>query len=426
MAARAQAGYLSLGFKTGQTALFMHPLSLDLYAHILAVLGLGGTVMLVEPWMHPTKIQSLVEKMKPEFFFSNWMGKLWGLRLPAVRKIKHWRIPYLPSEGLQTLLVPPEQPGILTFTSGSTGIPKGVVRNHGYLSEQVRVLSKACHLDQLRGNDLCIFANFVLLNLATNRGSIVISPKWKPSELEWVARLPESERPISLTCGPGFLERFLAGPKHTRLQSLHLGGALTDIALAERALALYPEAQCHQLYGSTEVEPVAVIDLKESCEKSRKLGYFHTLVLGQAIDEIQAQERGGSLWVHGPHVCPEYLENADENRLNKWRDNEGRIWHNMGDRITHQNGDWVYSGRAGGNSDDFWLEQKVYHLIGHSRAFLDRRDGRLRLVGEVAQDLFKTQITPIYPEITELIPAIIQRDARHRARIDRQKTLEKA
>lgn len=404
----------------------MHPLSLELYAHIIAILGLGGTLMLVEPWMHPTKIQALVEKMKPKFFFSNWMGKLWGMRLSAVRKIPHWKIPFLKTtDSLTTNEVNPNQPAILTFTSGSTGVPKGVVRNHGYLVDQVRVLKQACHLTSDMGNDLCVFANFVLLNLATGRGSIVLSPQWKMSELEWVARLPESERPVSLSTGPGFLEHFLRGPVHSHMKYIHVGGALMDVTLAEKCLATYPNGEHHQLYGSTEVEPVAMIDLAESCKKSRELGYFHTLVLGRPITEIQSQERGGSMWVHGPHVCPEYLENADENRLNKWRDESNRIWHNMGDRITTQNGDWVYSGRAGGDIQDFWLEQKLYHVAGHSRSFIHRSHGRIIWVGEINRATFR-RAKASHPELGGYQVAKIIRDARHRARIDRQMTLKKA
>ena len=42
-------------------------------------------------------------------------------------------------------------PGIITFTTGTTGTPKGVVRNQGYLVHQHRILSKVLEIEKHKG-----------------------------------------------------------------------------------------------------------------------------------------------------------------------------------------------------------------------------------------------------------------------------------
>jgi len=53
-------------------------------------------------------------------------------------------------------------------------------------------------------------------------------------------------------------------------KDLHLGGALISCDLLEKVQSHYNSSNVFQIYGSSEVEPVCLIDAKTSVEESRK------------------------------------------------------------------------------------------------------------------------------------------------------------
>ena len=84
------------------------------------------------------------------------------------------------------------------------------------------------------------------------------------------------------------------------------------------------------------------------------------------------------------------------------------------------------SGRAGQPADIFDLEQKVYSHLQSSAAFIhQKKDGALVLFGQKIR-LRQSEIMRAFPRINDCVEGRIVRDHRHRARIDRKKSLEKA
>jgi acyl-coenzyme A synthetase/AMP-(fatty) acid ligase len=428
-----QQTLLAHGTGPGATVLLVDGLGPRLYATVLAVLSLGASVMLVEPWMPVSKIELAIRMAKPVLYITNWLGRCWGLRIPSVRAIGTW----LSAASLDRAMAPaalhiepvePDSHAILTFTSGTTGTPKGVIRSHGNLIRQHEVLCDALRLNQFSGSDLCILANFVLANLASGRSTILVPPAWRTSHLRLLDALPAYLKPETLTCGPGFLLQLMRTAWVESLKSIHIGGALTDCWIYETGFARWPDAEWSSVYGSSEAEPVATCDARLAVAKSRAQGYFQTLYLGRPVPAIESDPRADGLWVTGPHVCPLYLGDIEANRLHKRRDPQGRVWHFMGDRIRiaePDDGGWWYAGRASQQPDDFALEQNIYSLLQSSKAFVHRRaNGEIVLVGENVSSLSQSDAQEL-AAIDSYVDAKIYRDARHRARIDRQKTLRK-
>ena len=56
------------GVRPGDKVIFMTGLSAELYAGIIATLGLGAGVLMIEPWMPNSLISKVVAREKPRFY----------------------------------------------------------------------------------------------------------------------------------------------------------------------------------------------------------------------------------------------------------------------------------------------------------------------------------------------------------------------
>jgi len=431
-AGRIQTALLAADIRPGDSVLLFVPPSPALFAAVIAILGLGASVLLIEPFMPIGKIEDAVAKTKPKVFLTGMIGQIWGLRVGAIRRIPRWvRIRRALEAGgrhFQIERTEPETPGVITFTTGTTGHPKGVVRTQRALIDQNRILAKALHADQHTGPDLCIFANLALANLAQGRTSILVPGKWRKRHLKQISQLPDLLRPETLASGPAFLERLLrANPKALgALKSIHVGGALTDIGLMDEVFTAAPSTPVLHVYGSSEAEPVATIDARAAVQLSKARGYHQMLALGAPVPEIASEIAPEGVWVTGDHVCRFYVGSEKENAANKKKDESGRVWHFMGDRIQTTPESWWYAGRSFQRPEDFELEQKLYSFLKSSRSFIHRDPRNERVL--IGEGLLKraADIRRTFPEVDLIREAKIYRDARHRARIDRAKSEAKS
>ena len=309
-------------------------LGFRLYAFIIAILAKGANIIFVEPWMRPQKIRFIIDSVKPKYFIKNLPGTLWSFLFPEVRSIPHklniCKFKNYPETELVITDVNKKAKAITTFTTGTTGTPKSVSRKQGYLMSQLTVINKYFKISEPAGMDLCIFPNFVLANLASGRGSILLTSKWKKGEFKQIAQLKAELRPTSLTCGPAFLLQLIESKfLFPSLNRFHIGGALTDLWILEKGFKKWPKANWIHTYGSSEAEPVALCDAKEAVLQSKKRGSFQTLYLGKPVEEIEYKNEKDGLWIKGIHVCPSH-------RTDKLKNNTGEkkeVWHYTGDRI---------------------------------------------------------------------------------------------
>ncbi len=418
--------------KKGETILFFEKPSANLYALIVASIANGSQVMFLEPWMKLEKINHIIQKVKPVAFVRGFIGQTWGLRSKNLRNIdiqfesKNFEnIEVNLDRELKICPMQEDDLAILTFTTGTSGKPKGVYRKHGFLIHQMRVLSKYLKYDLYPKLDLTVFSNVVLLNLTCGKGSLIVPSKWKISFFRALDKLPSRFDFDTLACGPKFLELLMKNSRAKSLKSFHLGGALADCDLYETAMKKWPQAHFEHIYGSTEAEPVSITPMRDVLDKCKGNNIYQALYLGRPVEEIAHMNRLDSLWVSGVHVSDEYIGDDKANELNKYKDKDQKIWHNMGDRVEQKSDGMWYQGRSFQSIAEFELEQAVYTFLQSSKSFIHKLDDGYVLVGENIKNHSK-EILDHFGEIKMIKEAKIYRDIRHRSRIDRKKSLKKA
>lgn len=402
---RASAGLRQRGIQPGDRAIVMIPMSIDLYVALLALLKIGAVAVFVDPWIGRRQIAAFAAFAEPRAYLGIPRSHLLRWLEPALRRVPlsvttGRRLAGLPARlTLAELEVAagngwihpaaPDDSALITFTSGSSGEPKGADRTHGFLLAQHRALAATFPVRNHENAeaDMPMFPIFALNNLALGVTSVV--PEMDFRRVERVDPAPVLAQMAAgevrtCTASPPFFDRLApairAAGGRVRLRRILTGGAPVSDSQLRAWQRDLPDTEIVVAYGSTEAEPVAHLAAGERLEavsgvRPRTPGFC----AGRPIDRIQARvirihpgpvelgEGGwadwevppgeiGELAVTGEHVCKSYYRNPKAVAENKISDLEGRVWHRMGD-TGYLDGD----GR-------FWLCGRVHSTI--------RRDGQ--------------------------------------------------
>lgn len=275
--ARAAAWWQAQGLERGQAVLVFVPMSADLYIALLALFRLSAVALFLDPSAGREHLERCCARWAPDALLAISKAHLLRLRSPALRKIrlkisvggwlpgtrrwpKAWQGPTRSSRDDAR----PEDAALVTFTSGSTGVPKATVRTHAFLLAQYRAL--APHLALQAGEvDLATLPVFVLANLAAGVTTVIPDVDLRrPGSVEAprVFAQVERHRVTRITASPAFFERLVKhGKANARtlpgLTRLHTGGAPVFPRLLHALQQLAPNAEVVAVYGSTEAEPIA-------------------------------------------------------------------------------------------------------------------------------------------------------------------------
>ncbi len=409
--AAATAWLQAQGVRRGQAALVFVPVSADLYLALLALFRLGAVALLLDPGAGPEHLEHCCNRWPPDLLLAVPRAHLLRLRSAALRRVplkvsvggwvpgaRRWPSGHR-SESVETGPdLRPEDPALVTFTSGTTGQPKAAVRSHGFLLAQHRVL--APHLALEPGEvDLATLPVFTLANLAS--GVTTVLPDFdlrRPGAVDGAAIAAAVERfaVTRITASPAFFERLTACVAATSrplptLRKLFTGGAPVFPRVLAALQAAAPHARVEAVYGSTEAEPIAHVEAAElatDAGDSRQAG--RGLLAGRPVSEIRLRilrdrwgeprpamdaaqlaaevvpvGEAGEIVVAGDHVLRGYLGGVGDEETKFSVD--GEIWHRTGDAgVLDKSGCLWLLGRCAARIDD--ARGRLYPLAAESVA----------------------------------------------------------
>ena len=342
----------------------------DLIVAMFGLLKLGAVPIAIDPGMGLKAYLGCVQHARPNALVAvraaHWLSLL---PLPAFDAIerrvavggRRWRgqLAQCTSTEVRPLAtVTADDPAAILFTSGSTGVPKGVAYTHGMFDAQIELVRSTYGIASGEV-DMPMLPVFALFNPAL--GMTTVTPLLDPSRPASADPAPIvaaliSEQVTNSFGSPAIWARIADHCERRRLSLPHLrrlliAGAPVPDGLLERLRRLAPRAELHTPYGATECLPVSTIEASERLASHREAARRgEGTCVGRAVAGVEfrvirevdgpigtlAETTGcapgevGEIIATGPSVTRAYDGLPEATALAKIADGD-RVWHRMGD-----------------------------------------------------------------------------------------------
>lgn len=369
-------GLTRIGITRGVRTVLMVTPGLDFFALTFALLKVGAVPVLVDPGMGVKNLGTCLAEAQPEAFIGIPKAHVARFALGWARKTVRIKVmvgPRLPGGGVTLATLEAESPdtpfapvepdaeemAAVLFTSGSTGVPKGVITPHRVFANQVRLL-QVCFGIEPGERDLATFPLFALFGPALGMASVVpIMDASKPAQADpnnLLQALNDYEC-TNMFASPALIDKLgrhceAKGLKMSSLRRAISAGAPASIPSLQRfAPCLTDGAQVFTPYGATESLPVAVLgsdailsDTRHGTEAGQGV-CVGPAVPSMEVSIIPISEHPIGAWsdvtplptgeigeivVKGPVVTPGYYRRDDATALAKIPDGD-TVRHRMGD-----------------------------------------------------------------------------------------------
>ncbi|MCB0519581.1 MAG: AMP-binding protein [Lewinellaceae bacterium] len=336
LAVRKTARYLTeKGIQRQDRVLVLVPLSIDLYRVTLALNYIGAAAIFVEDWITFQQIGACCEAAKPKAVVTHWKGLIYSWLKPALRRIplKINLAGYANKAPLEVApQLRPEDEAIVSFTSGTSAVPKMLVRDFQFLNHQFYTLRE---VKQSRSDEveLLTLPAFLFLNLAMGSTSVLADfNKLKPDHFEpqKIAQQIVKHKVNSICASPSFLLKLcnagLDAPIKSTIKNITTGGAPVFPGDAAQMTEHFPNAKITVIYGSSEAEPISVADGVALATSTVVDGLFAGQIHPETevrIMQIAEKQPVGEILVTGPNV----VLKGEQNKVVV----DGKKWHRTGD-----------------------------------------------------------------------------------------------
>ena len=371
-------GLEAYGIKKGTRTVLMVKPGLDFFSLVFALFKLEAILIFVDPGMGIKNLGKCLQEAEPEAFIGITAAHLARLVLGWSKKTIHKTV----LVGNNALLSPlftdlnkiknlgkeskrknndtkAEDIAAILFTSGSTGIPKGVVYTHANFTAQVGALKQLYNI-QPGEIDLATFPLFALFSPALGMTSIIPEMDFtRPGSVDPV-RIIDAITQYKCTTmfgSPALLNRVGKWSEHKDIKCpslkrvLSAGAPVSTTVLQRYKKILNTDVQIFTPYGATESLPVSSIGSDEVINETAQLtAKGKGVCVGQPVvgldvkiikiddaiisvwtDELELPiNEIGEICVKGPQVTRSYFNRHKATALAKIRTDNG-FYHRMGD-----------------------------------------------------------------------------------------------
>jgi acyl-CoA synthetase (AMP-forming)/AMP-acid ligase II len=370
------AYFIKKGIVKGDRVLVFVPMGIDLYSIVLALFNIGATAVFLDEWVNKERLQICCKIAACKGFIAPLRIRFLSFFLSETRKIP---IKLSSTKTIENTIangvdVDENDVALITFTTGSTGIPKAAKRTHQFLNYQFQALEPVMNKVDIDVS-MTMLPIVLFMNLGTGKTSVIADFK---------VTKPASFNPSSIfeQLNKHQVQELIASPFYTLalaayMQSKNLklpiikqiitGGAPVFPKDAGAISKSFPNTKFTVVYGSTEAEPISECNGHELFLEYNNL--FNGLYVGDidancelAIlpihdeDIIALNENDfakmmlplneiGEICVTANHVLKEYINNPEAIKKNKINVG-GKIWHRTGDAGGVQNGKLYLYGRC--------------------------------------------------------------------------------
>ena len=392
------------GFKKGNKIVVFVPIGIEFYLILTAIFKMGLQAVFIDPYAGIEHINKCCEMISPDGIIGSGKTLLKGFFLKGIRKIGK-KINYIKmmehSEKLliyeknknqkiiQNEKIDGSTPALISFTSGSTGFPKIIMRTHEFLLGQHNVLEKNLKFEK----ETAVYSSFpifLLSHMATGTTTFIPDLNWrKPVESDFrniVKQITENNIQ-NIILPPAIFENIVKFCKDEKItlenvQKVYTGGAPVFYSLMKKIKDVFTNAKIIALYGASEAEPISVLNFEDITEEDiENMKNGEGLLAGKIVNEIELKIEElekipkknkilkdnnvedfsalkGEILVKGENVVNGYL-NVQKNPDEKW--------HRTGDMgYINSNGQLVLLGRVKGRIQ---LGEKIYYPFTVETAF---------------------------------------------------------
>ncbi len=371
-------------FKKGDKIVVFIPIGLEFYLILTAIFKMGIQAVFIDPYAGIEHINKCCEMILPDGIIGSRKTLLKGFFLKGIRKIgkkiNYIKVMKYSEKFLINEKIEENTPALISFTSGSTGFPKIIMRTHKFLLGQHNVLEKNIKFEK-ETSVYSSFPIFLFSHIATGTTTFIPDLNWKkPAESNFrniVQQIMENNIQ-NVILPPAIFQHIVKFCKDEKItlenvQKIYTGGAPVFYSLMKKIKEIFTNAKITALYGASEAEPISVLNFEDITEEDiENMKNGDGLLAGKIVNEIELKieeleetteknkisEIKGEILVRGENVVDGYLnieKNSDEN------------WHRTGDMgYINRKGQLVLLGRVKGRIQ---IEENIYYPFTIETAF---------------------------------------------------------
>ncbi len=366
---------LQMGISSGTRTILAVKPGIEFVELVFALFRVGAVPVVVDPGMGKANLLKCIEEAQAEALVGIPLAHALSLRYrKAFRTVtkrvtvgRRWFWGGETYRGMRRRTVKGSQPALtyendtaaILFTSGATGVPKGVIYTHGIFVAQTEMIRDAYGIEPGEVDVAC-FALFALFSIAMVVTVVLPDMDFsRPGSIDPATLVKAvSDRKATMSfaspavwrkVGPHLIDNDLRLPTLKRI--LVAGAAVPYQTLAQLHDRIAPGGDIHTPYGATESLPFSTIAASEVLGETRyETQSGKGVCVGKPLERVKAKVvritdgpisdiadaielpagEVGEIIVNSPVTTQQYFNRPEANDRAKIRDGAG-MWHRMGD-----------------------------------------------------------------------------------------------